>query len=328
MQVAQLTYRPFEDKDLPAVLSLWEKFSGWGAITEKQFYEWYINTPFGQCIIIVATDETDEVFGQLAFVPTRVCLHGKELKALRLSAPILRSDIRQPDLRSLDHPAMMMVRKGIELSQEMGYHILYCLPAHGWVGLMKLLPQFGMHDIQIASYNCGAISLKDETIWNKCADNNFFITLTDNFNESYDKLWEDAANTLPVTCGIIRNSLRLQWKISQHLVIEVRTDDRLLGYAAYKKKEGLLVDIFARTTGDIENVLLASIKAMHYKNENRLPVSFEEIKCMLSPQAKVFLKEINYQPVNFQFAFACYPLQNSIDKNSIHPENWYIMPDD
>lgn len=330
MQVAQLTYRLFEDKDLPAILSLWENFSGWGGITEQQFYDWYVNTPDGRCLVIVAENNANEVVGQLVFVPAKVCLNGKELKALRLSAPILHRDFRHADLRSIEHPAFGMVRTGIDLAREMGYHILYCLPAHGWMALMRLLPHFGMPAIQMASYECAAISLNDEMIWNetKTVNNTISSKVTNSFDESYDRLWMESVKMFPPSCSIIRNSLRLQWKISHHLVIEVRDTDKLLGYAAYKENERLLVDILARNPEEMKMVLLASIKAMHSKNENRLPVSFEEIKFMLSPRIIPLLQEINYYPVNFQFAFSCYPLNASIDKNSIHPDKWHIMPDD
>ena len=68
MEVAQITYRIFDKKDLPGILSLWENFSGWGGITSEQFTQWYINTPLGSCLIVVATDETDTVLGQIVLV--------------------------------------------------------------------------------------------------------------------------------------------------------------------------------------------------------------------------------------------------------------------
>lgn len=327
MQVAEITYRIFKNKDLPGLLSLWEKFSGWGPISRQQFYDWYINTPLGPCLIIIATDETNEVMGQLVFIPAEVTLNGKVVKALRLSAPILHQDIRQAELKSNTHPALMMIMKGIGLAKEMGYHILYCLPAHGWVGLMKLLPRFGMDDIQVASNDCAAISLKDEDVWSECAGNNFYIRRIDDFTDSYSQLFMEAIGMFPINCSIIRNAERLQWKLGHHIVIEVSNENKLIGYAAYKK-DGLLVDMFAATPNDLKNVLLASLKGLHYKNEHRLLVPFEEVKCMLNPQLKSLLNEISHQPVNFQFAFASYPLQTDIDKSSIRPENWYIMPDD
>jgi len=328
MQVAQLTYRLFEERDIPGILSLWESSSGWGSITEQQFDEWYIHTPFGRSLIIVATNELDEIAGQIAFIPATIFLDGKELKALRLSAPILHENFRLTDLRNPRHPAFSMVKRGIELGVKMGYHVLYSLPAHGWIGFMKLMPKFGMPDGYTAEYDCVAISLNDESGYEEESGNHLIVYTTDSFNESYDQLWADAIQMFPVSCGVVRSSSQLQWKISHHLVFEVREDERLLGYAAYKKTDGLLVDMLARNPGDLKRVFFASVRAMHLKNPNHEVISFEEIKLMLSPQIKSLIAGIKYQPVKFQFAFGCCPLQLSVDQNSIHPEKWYIMPND
>lgn len=328
MQVASLTYRFYQNKDLSGVLDLWEKHSGWGGITEQQFYDWYINTPHGQCIIVVAEDDGNKIIGQLVFVPAKLSLEGKEVNALRLSAPILHPDLRQISLRSYDHPVMMMVRKGIDVAKQKGFDVLYCLPAYGWTGMIKLLPEFVLPNIHTASYACAEISLKDDSTWRKSAGTDCFISLVDQFNIDHNKLWEEAVTKVPVKCGIVRNSLRLQWKISHHLVIEIKDSDGLVGYAAFKKRDGLLIDLLARTAKDMEKVLLASIKAMHFKNESRLTTSFETVKIMLSSHLKNIIQEIDYRSNNFQFAFACCPLQEFIDKKNIDPENWYIMPDD
>lgn len=328
MQVTQLTYRLFEERDIPGILSLWENFSGWGGITEQQFDEWYIHTPHGKCIIIVGISEMDEVVAQTVFIPATLFLDGKELKALRLSAPILHKDFRLTDLRNPQHPAFRIVKTGIELGVKMGYHVLYSLPAHGWIGFMKLMPKFGMPEVLITEYDCVAISLNDESVWEEETGNHLIVNVTDSFNESYDQLWADATQMFPVPCGIVRSSSQLQRKISHHLVFAVSEDERLLGYTAYKKTDGLLVDMLARNPGDLKRVFLASLRAMHYKNPNRQVVSFEEIKLMLSPQIKSLIAGIKYQPVKFQFAFGCCPLQPLVDQNSIQPEKWYIMPDD
>ncbi len=328
MHVAQLTYRLYEDKDLPGVLSLWENFSGWGAISEQQFRDWYLNTPDGPCLIIIAANEEDEVMGQLVLIPAKIFLTGIETKAVRISAPILHEDFRQADLRNNEHPAFMMIKAGLDIAAKQGYVMLYGLPAHGWIGLLKLFPRFGLPDIQMATWDCASVSLKDETVWEKTIYETLHTTTLTSFDESYNKLWKDAAGLFPVHCGIVRHAARLQWKISPHLVIEVRENNKLLGYAAYKKADGLLADILAKDKHDLKKVFRSSVKAMHHKNENRVPAPFGEIKLMLSPHITPLLDEITHHKINFQFAFGYYPLQPSVKKANILPENWYIMPDD
>ncbi len=36
---AAITYRPFQEKDLPGLLRLWEEESGWGALTPEQWHK-------------------------------------------------------------------------------------------------------------------------------------------------------------------------------------------------------------------------------------------------------------------------------------------------
>lgn len=327
MEVAQITYRLYKDEDLPGILLLWENYSGWGAITSEQFTQWYVNTPLGACLIVVATDETDTVLGQIVLVPAQVVLNGQRLKAVRLSAPILHPDLRQADLRSSSHPAMMMVMKGIQLASEKGYHILYSLPAHAWIGVLNLLQRAGLRNLQMAAYECNSISLTEDATWSDCVSNNLVASRVQNFNRSYDELFADAINDFPISVCIARSAERLQWKISHHIVVEVRNEHGLLGYAAYKKN-GLLVDLLARTNDDLKKVFTASLKALHFKNDHRIDTSFEEVKCMMTSSIQKLLEGINHQPANFQFAFGSYPLQKTIDKHAIAPGQWYMMPDD
>lgn len=324
----QLTYRLYDKKDIPGIISLWENHSDWGAITEKQFNEWYIDTPVGKSLIVVAQNEMEEIIGQLSFIPAVINLDSKEIKALRLSAPIIHKDFRSSELKSKYHPAFQMIKFGIVSAEQMDYSLLYGLPAHGWLGLLKMFPLFGFPDIKTDSFDCVAISLKDEKVWERIRQYDENINVIKSFDSSYDELWEDAVSYFPIQCGIVRHSDRLTWKISHHLVFEIRGNGKLIGYSAFKKKEGLLTDILARNPGDLKIVLFNSLKAIHAMNESKIPVSFDEIKLMLSRPVKQILDSINHQPVNYQFGFGCYPLQDTINQKSILPGNWYIMPDD
>ena len=326
--IEQLTYRLFTEKDLPGIFSLWENYSGWGSITIQQFNDWYIDTPYGSCPIIVAENGSGEIVGQLSFTPTTILIEGKEVKGLRLSAPILHQDFRLHELRSGDHPAFLMIKHGMNIAREMGYSIVYSLPALGWLGLLKMFPRFGLPDIKTASYDCVSIPLTDNKIPGDYVQIDLDTTVIDKFDESFDELWKEYSTSFPINCGIIRNSSVLNWKASSHLVFKIKKAECLIGYAAYKKKDGLLVDILARTPRELKDVLLSSVKAMHYSNEKRINAGFEEIKLMCSPQLAPIIKSIATRPVNFRFAFGCYPLTTLVGNKHILPENWYIMPGD
>lgn len=75
-----LTFRLFEPDDIEGILRLWSGDSGWGGITEQQFYDWYINTPYGECLIAVALDKENSIVGQEVFTPSKIYVDGKEKK--------------------------------------------------------------------------------------------------------------------------------------------------------------------------------------------------------------------------------------------------------
>src|SRR5438309_1754146 len=110
----KLTYREYEEKDLEAVLELWEHYSGWGAITREQFERWHFKTPYGSCLIVVAVNQEGEIMGQIVFSPSVIVINGKEVKAYRGSAPILDTECRRLSINRADHPAFGMIKFGME----------------------------------------------------------------------------------------------------------------------------------------------------------------------------------------------------------------------
>src|SRR3954464_10675466 len=105
-----LNYRAYQKDDLEGVLELWEKCSGWGAITEKQFNEWHIDTPYGSCLVVVAENSERKITGQLIFVPTLVYDGEKDNKAYRVMSPIVDESIRGQDIKDYNHPTYAMLR--------------------------------------------------------------------------------------------------------------------------------------------------------------------------------------------------------------------------
>ncbi len=79
----KIVYRQYEEKDLPSLLKLWEEESGWGGLTIEQFNSWFINTPYGKSIIVVAENAAGKVIGQIVYAPSRMMVDGTEIKSLR-----------------------------------------------------------------------------------------------------------------------------------------------------------------------------------------------------------------------------------------------------
>ena len=95
----QLTYRLFEDGDLPGLLRLWEE-AGWGTLAPEQWREWFVNGPQGPSLVTVGVDGRGEVAAQEMFAPSRAVVGGREVRALRFSAPIVSEEARR-SLRTL-----------------------------------------------------------------------------------------------------------------------------------------------------------------------------------------------------------------------------------
>lgn len=323
----KLNYRLFEESDMEGILRLWKEESGWGEITTKQFNDWYINTPYGRCLIIVAADDENKIAAQIVYSPSRMIVDNKEIKTLRGSAPILSSKLRQSNLRTLNHPAFGLIKKGIELATEKGYQYVYTFPAYGWLGMLQLFPRLMPNPCETVSYDCLALSLAEiQTL--QTLKNDYYITISSAITDEYDKLWQDAIVEMPVKCGIARNSKWLPFGIGPNLLLETRrtADKKLMGYMIIKKETGLIADVFARNPTDLKNVFLHTVNALHHKNAAKIPVAFTQLKVMHTKNMEPIISEIGFTKDSYRFAFAGYLLDTSIDFEKVKAENWYMTP--
>jgi hypothetical protein len=321
----KITFRQYEEGDLPAILHLWSEESGWGGITVEQFNTWFVNTPYGNSLIVVAENEEGKVIGQIVYAPTRMHVNGREIRSLRGAAPILSREMRGENIRDFNHPAFAMIRAGFEIAQKAGYQFVYSFPAFGWLGLFKSFPKTMPNPSEATSFECFLISLSNEKEWVK-PDGDCRVSLQTVFGEEYDALWKEAVEQLPIHCAIVRKAKWLQWAIGGMYVLEVRSssDHHLVGYAALKKESGLVVDVFAGTVRDIERVYLECVSALHHSNPERLPLPFTAIKGMISTQNKPVLEKIGYARDNFQFAFGGYLLDTSLSFEDMQMSKWQL----
>jgi hypothetical protein len=330
MTTTELTYRLYEDTDFGAIMQLWEQYSGWGAISEEQFRRWYIDTPNGPCIVIVAIDETDCLVGQLVFTPAMVNIKAIEVKALRAGAPILHESLKRGKLLDYDHPTFAMVRKGMEVARERGFVLIYSLPAVGWTALLRAFPKMGLPAIEVVSYDCFGILLHTKPVVSRMPGNCLVKILDRDFTEEYNELWSEAVAQFPLQCCVVRSAAWLKWKLGQCIVFEVRekSQGKLKGYVALKQNSGLLVDMLARNSTELKEVLSSVTWALNRLNPDCIEVPFNKITGMYTPVVQAILSEQEIEFENFSFAFGCYPLKEEITHEQIDPANWYIMPND
>ena len=239
IQVEQLTYRIFNENDIPGILSLWEKFSGWGEISEKQFKDWHINTPNGPCTIVIAQTQDGEIIGQMVFRPTMVLINGSKVVGYRVMAPILNNNFRESDLRSYDHPSHCMIRLGNAHAIANNIQVIFFSPSIGWVPILKVFPGYGLPDTQVALFDCIGIDVSKINA-DKANETELLQVETGIISEKYEKLWERFIVNCKINNAISRSADWLQWRRGDDLILEandVETQE-LKGVVIIKKKHG------------------------------------------------------------------------------------------
>jgi hypothetical protein len=326
----RLTYRLFEERDLPSLLRLWEA-AGWGVLTEEQWREWYVETPYGACLVTVAVDGAGEVVAQEMFMPSVVCVDGSEVRALRFSAPILRQELRGNSLRNEEHPVVGLYKAAAEAATQQGYSVVYSLPEYGWLPIFRIAPRFGIPPFAEANYDCVALPLaasRDSNVAD-VADGLVAQPVAE-FGEEYDALWLAAKESFPIRCGVVRQRDWLRFRNSGRIGVEVRdaSDGSLVGYTATKRQTGLLADILARHPRDLERVVAATLRWLRDERGRSVPEAITHLKVMRTPVLASALERFDVEMVDYRFAFTCNTFDAALSLDSIAPERWYLMPGD
>jgi hypothetical protein len=320
-----LSYRIYNEADLPGLLRLWEWHSDWGSLTPEIWKQWYVNTPHGACIVAVAANPDGEIVAQEVFTPSVISVGGTMLHALRLSAPIVHRDFRTATTRSRNHPVICLYNTAMKEAMRQGYRIVYALPDHAWLPFFRWHGMFQYTEFQCVAALVGSSSAAGDT---DTAD--FLTQPAAEFGPEYTHLWSSAQASIPITCGVVRHPEWLRYKNGGHLTIEVRSrmDLALIGYCAVNRKSGLLVDLLARTDEDVVRVLRAAMEFLAGLAKTQAPDAISEVRAMETPPLKSALRTLGFEAVDYMFAFVCTALDPGIASEDIYPERWYIMPGD
>jgi hypothetical protein len=319
-----LTYRLVEERDVPALLRLWEE-AGWGTLSEEVWRQWFVETPHGRCVVAVAVDSRGEVVAQEMFTPSLVSVDGREVRALRFSAPIVSRSIRGVSLRHPEHPVFGLYRTAVEAASAQGFGVIYSLPDYAWLPIFRLVPGFAEAAYGCVAVECGAdfspLSTGEPNGGLKPA----LQARPAEFTDEYDRLWLSARETFPIHCGVVRRHEWVRFRNSGRIAVEVRdpSDGSLAGYASVKKQTGLLADVLARRPGELPHVLQAT---MRWLAENGGGLT--HLKVMQTPALAAALEGFPTENVDYRFAFTCRTLDERLPAEAIAPERWHAMPGD
>jgi hypothetical protein len=326
----RLTYRPFEERDLPGLLRLWEG-AGWGTLTAEQWREWFVETPNGPCLIVVAEDSAGEIAAQEIFTPARLAVGGREVMGLRFSAPILRADLRGESLRRGEHPIIGLYKAAACEAARRGFAVVYSLPEHGWLPIFRLVPKFGIPPFAEATYPCAALSLEGSAVETAVATSEGLEAgPVAEFGAEYVELWEGARSSVPVECGVVRDPHWLRFRNGGRLALEVRDsrDGSLVGYTATKRQTGLLADALARTPEELAGVIGETARWLARERGRLAPGGLTHLKAMRTPALAPALDALGFEPTDFKFAFTCNTFGPALATADVAPERWYVMPGD
>jgi hypothetical protein len=323
--VPDLNYRLFREEDLSSLLQLWEE-AGWGQLSPDTWREWFLTTPYGPCLVVVAVNDQKEVMGQAVFTPTELDVNNRVVRALRLSAPILRQAIRNNSLRSLHHPAIALWLTGAIAAASLGYGLVYALPDPNWLPFFRTLYRFKQ-----AEYRCleaplngnGKARLPGGAAWQ--------VQPVSAFGPEFQSLWEAARRSFAIGCGVRRSPEWLSYRNGDHHVLAVRAprDESLAGYVSVHKQTGLIMDLAARNSAELTPVLAAALGWLaHQPAGSPFSINRDHVKVMETPVLRAALSELSFTPVDYHFAFVCDPLDPSLSPEEVHPGQWYIMPGD
>ncbi|HYI07982.1 MAG TPA: hypothetical protein VEK57_02820 [Thermoanaerobaculia bacterium] len=309
----RLTYRLVEERDIPALLRLWEE-AGWGTLTEDVWRQWFVETPHGCCVVAVAVDNRGEVVAQEMFTPSLVSIDGREVRALRFSAPIVSRSIRGVSLRHPEHPVFGLYRTAAEAAAAQGFGIIYSLPEHAWLPIFRLVSGFAE-----AAYPCVEVPLDAH------GGDNLFVGRPAEFTDEYDRLWLSARETFPIHCGVVRRHEWVRFRNSGRTAVEVRdaSDGSLAGYASVKKQTGLLADVLARRPDELPHVLRTTLRWLSEHGGG-----LTHLKVMQTPALAAALEGLPSETVDYRFAFTCRALDETLPAEAIAPERWHAMPGD
>ncbi|HEX7177695.1 MAG TPA: hypothetical protein VF240_20720 [Pyrinomonadaceae bacterium] len=326
----RLTYRLLCEDDLPGLLRLWEG-AGWGVLTPEQWRAWFVEGPQGPSLVTVGVDERGEVAAQEMFAPARAVVGGREVRALRLSAPILREELRGRSLKNAEHPIIGLLKVSMSAAAEQGFAVVYSLPEYAWLPVFRRLPSYGIKPFAEAVYACASLPFEAaRSTPVRSAAAGLEARAVEEFGEEFEELWREAKSSFPIDCGVVRDKSWLAFRNSGRIAVEVRaaSDGRLVGYSATKRATGLLADLLAREPAELKLVVAATLCWLEAERVRSVPEGLTHLKVMRTPALAPALDALGFEPSDYRFAFTCNSFDPSLTLEEIAPERWYVLPGD
>jgi hypothetical protein len=317
MNSEQLVYREYKDTDLKDILDLWEFHSDWGRPEEDEFRNW-MKTPYGKSDIIVAEDKNQNIVSQMIFSPSSISFNGQNEPALKISAPIIHSEVRKGSLLTKDHIVIQMVLFETAKAIRNNYLWFYNFPAHGWKKFLENLRNFGFDPWKVEEFDCYQIT--EVNTYNHA----YKLKVLDKCSDDIQMVWDLFKRRNP-SWHFIRKDLdylNYNWGSMLHVGF-YDTTDVLLGYAGIRLRDRLLLD-FCMNKNHEFSVALAALSSYCQEQFHQHPA----LQFMATPILKSLTESLKKEIVNFKFVFGLCSVSAIKNVDEIDLKNWYIFPND
>lgn len=322
-----ITYRLYQEDDLPTLVKFWEEETKWGEITPQKWRQQFIHTPYGDTSIVLATNaNTGQILGQFIFIPCRICVSGREVMAFRPFAPIVAKAAR--GLLSGAHPILGMYGYGVKVVQALGSGLIYMVPDPNWLRFLRMG----------SIVNCGSFPL-----WSLAMplaaplplDNGYTIRPLDVWDQRVDDLWHKSSRLHG--CQIVRDSQVLAWKVGRggYRVIVVEREGEMVGLVASQQKgaedrQWLVCDLLVADAVDsLRNTLIAVTNLAHSEAiipDRETPII--KVAVLATPIMEPIVSSLGFVRDAYDFPLIVHILDSTISKDEVAPTQWYVSAND
>jgi len=327
VDIESLTYREARPDDVPALLALWEKASGWGPLTAEKWRSWYVDAPRGPALVVVAENADGLLVGQIVWTPCRMWVDGRECTGLRTSAPILDTDVRPQSTLGGRHPVLELYGTGIALAEKRGFALVYALPDRRWIRFLERSVAFVSF---IPRLRGGHACVARQCRATRSPPAAMRVTEVNAFGSDFERMWVQGRDAYPVRTLVGRDPAWLRYKNGGHLTLEVRTARGVLaGYVALDVRKGSLVDHFAESPDDLVDVLNGAVGwlAAAAKSSERL-AHLASVSALAVPATAAALAAAGFAPVEYEFGFFADTLDERVALEALTPDAWFLTAGD
>jgi hypothetical protein len=320
-----LTYRLYQEEDLHTLVRLWEEETKWGKITPENWRQQFIDTPYGEASIALATNaDTGQILGQFIFIPCLVCVHGRDVLGFRPFAPIITKAAR--GLLSGAHPIVEMYWQGVKGLQARGGGLIYMVPDPRWLRFFRMFPFL----------TCGSFPLWSLPMPLPAPlplDDGYTMRPLEAWDQRVDELWKAASRLHG--CQVVRNSRILQWKIGKgdYTVTVVERQGEMVGLVASQQRgdrQWLVCDLLVADSGDsLRNTLIAVANVAHSEAiipDREKPII--KVAVLATPIMEPVVRSLGFVRDAYDFPMVVHILDPTISIDDVAPPRWYISAND